>query len=120
MPQEDTVVNQPQQEAPERVHVQQPAAPAQHEGRRLELHGRQQQRTSGPSRQPAKTPAISMGINVQKPRYPEYAILSNRLQSFGDNWPDRLDLSPADMAACGFYYAGLCLVNCPSFVVLHF
>lgn len=45
-----------------------------------------------------------LGINFDKPRYPSYAVLSNRTASFSA-WPPYLRAG-REMAAAGFFYAG--------------
>ena len=45
-------------------------------------------------------------INVQKPKYTEYAVLATRINSFDDNWPKELELNPITMAEAGYYYTG--------------
>lgn len=46
-----------------------------------------------------------MGINFDRPKYPSYAILSERIKSFSD-WPASMTQTPRDMALAGFFYAG--------------
>lgn len=46
-----------------------------------------------------------MGINFDRPKYPSYAILSERVKSFSD-WPASMTQTPSDMALAGFFYAG--------------
>lgn len=46
-----------------------------------------------------------MGINFDRPKYPSYAILSERVKSFSD-WPASMTQKPRDMALAGFFYAG--------------
>lgn len=46
-----------------------------------------------------------MGINFDRPKYPSYAILSERVKSFSD-WPSSMTQTPREMALAGFFYAG--------------
>lgn len=46
-----------------------------------------------------------MGINFDRPKYPSYAILSERVKSFSD-WPANMTQTSRDMALTGFFYAG--------------
>ena len=47
----------------------------------------------------------SLGINIEKPRYPTYASLPVRISSY-QSWPSYLDQTPRDMGMSGFFYAG--------------
>lgn len=47
----------------------------------------------------------SLGICLEKPKYPKYASLPARISSF-DGWPSYLDQTPSEMAMGGFMYAG--------------
>ena len=47
----------------------------------------------------------SLGINIEKPRYPNYASLPVRISSY-QGWPSYLDQTPRDMGMSGFFYAG--------------
>lgn len=47
----------------------------------------------------------SLGINIEKPRYPTYASLPVRISSY-QGWPSYLDQTPRDMGMSGFFYAG--------------
>lgn len=71
---------------------------------------------AGPSTEPttSQAGAISessrsrfdpLGINFEKPKYPAYAVLTVRINTY-NGWPDYLDQSPRDMALAGFFYAG--------------
>lgn len=67
----------------------------------------------GGANPPAPTPAERLaqldplGINFDKPKYPAYAVYSNRLSSF-DGWPSHMAQTPRDMARAGYFYAGQC------------
>ena len=50
--------------------------------------------------------SFSLGISVQKPKYPQYAVLATRLPSFR-NWPKELGQKPEDLAKAGFVYEGI-------------
>nr|XP_034332381.1 uncharacterized protein LOC117691130 isoform X2 [Crassostrea gigas]XP_034332382.1 uncharacterized protein LOC117691130 isoform X2 [Crassostrea gigas] len=65
----------------------------------------------GGANPPSQTPAERLaqldplGINFDKPKYPAYAVYSNRLSSF-DGWPSHMAQTPRDMARAGYFYAG--------------
>ncbi|XP_061171127.1 baculoviral IAP repeat-containing protein 3-like [Saccostrea echinata] len=44
-------------------------------------------------------------INFERPKYPDYAILSKRISSFTE-WPPSKAQAPRDMALAGFFYDG--------------
>ncbi|KAK3100205.1 hypothetical protein FSP39_016263 [Pinctada imbricata] len=46
-----------------------------------------------------------LGISIEKPRYPQYAVLATRLSSFR-NWPEHLRQRPEELAKAGFLYEG--------------
>lgn len=47
-----------------------------------------------------------LGIQIQKPRYHAFSILSSREESFqNEEWPHH-QLRPQQMADCGFFYEG--------------
>lgn len=50
------------------------------------------------------TPA-DLNICVEKPKFPNYALLSKRLDSF-DNWPFGYLVKPLDLAEAGLVYSG--------------
>lgn len=45
------------------------------------------------------------GINVDRPRFPSYAILAVRISSY-TNWPAAMTQTPRDLALAGFFYVG--------------
>ncbi|OPL32917.1 inhibitor of apoptosis, partial [Mytilus galloprovincialis] len=47
----------------------------------------------------------SFGIDLDNPRYPNYAALQVRISSF-QGWPSYLDQTPKQMATAGFLFAG--------------
>ncbi|VDI35401.1 baculoviral IAP repeat-containing protein 2/3 [Mytilus galloprovincialis] len=47
----------------------------------------------------------SLGINIDKPKYPDYASLQVRISSY-QRWPSYLDQTPREMAVSGFFFAG--------------
>lgn len=47
----------------------------------------------------------SLGVNIETPRYPNYAPLQVRISSY-QGWPSYLDQTPRLMAMAGFLYAG--------------
>ncbi|CAG2244804.1 unnamed protein product [Mytilus edulis] len=48
---------------------------------------------------------LMMGICVDNPKYPKYAIRISRLDSF-KHWPTYLTQSPDEMATAGFFFTG--------------
>ncbi|KAK3099468.1 hypothetical protein FSP39_004935 [Pinctada imbricata] len=46
-----------------------------------------------------------LGISIEKPRYPQYAVLATRISSFR-NWPEHLHQKPEELAKAGFLYEG--------------
>ncbi|XP_063417741.1 baculoviral IAP repeat-containing protein 2-like [Mytilus trossulus] len=50
--------------------------------------------------------ALSMGVCLEKPKYPKYAIRTTRLSSFA-NWPSNLSQSPDELVTAGFFYTGI-------------
>lgn len=70
----------------------------------------------GGANPPSQTPAERLaqldplGINFDKPKYPAYAVYSNRLSSF-DGWPSHMAQTPRDMARAGYFYAGQCYLG---------
>ena len=55
--------------------------------------------------QPTRTNFDPLGINFEKPRYPTYAVLTVRINTY-NGWPTYLDQTPRAMAMAGFFYAG--------------
>ncbi|CAC5368149.1 BIRC7_8 [Mytilus coruscus] len=51
------------------------------------------------------TTSMSIGICLEKPKYPKYAIKTTRLSSF-DNWPLYLSQTPEELINAGFFYTG--------------
>lgn len=49
---------------------------------------------------------MTLGICLDKPKYPKYAVRRQRLDSF-QHWPPYLTQSPDEMALAGFFYAGI-------------
>ncbi|OPL21338.1 hypothetical protein AM593_05439, partial [Mytilus galloprovincialis] len=47
----------------------------------------------------------SLGIHLERPKYPNYACLTVRISSY-EGWPSYLDQSPRQMALAGFLFAG--------------
>ncbi|KAK3603523.1 hypothetical protein CHS0354_027938 [Potamilus streckersoni] len=48
----------------------------------------------------------TLGVCLEKPKYPHYSNLASRLESFR-GWPSHMKQKPADLAAAGFYYVGV-------------
>ncbi|WP_263081640.1 hypothetical protein [Endozoicomonas sp. Mp262] len=55
--------------------------------------------------EPSRSGVDTLGINFEKPRYPAYAVLTVRINTY-NGWPTYLDQTPRDMAMAGFFYAG--------------
>ncbi|XP_045195466.1 baculoviral IAP repeat-containing protein 7-A-like [Mercenaria mercenaria] len=53
-----------------------------------------------------RPPPIELGINVEKPKFPQYAVCSKRLESFA-LWPEYLPVKKEDMAEAGLVYTGV-------------
>ncbi|XP_046551212.1 E3 ubiquitin-protein ligase XIAP-like [Haliotis rubra] len=49
--------------------------------------------------------ADSLGIVINQPKYPQYALESTRLRSF-NVWPSQMKQKPADLAKAGLFYLG--------------
>ncbi|XP_071129053.1 baculoviral IAP repeat-containing protein 7-A-like [Mytilus edulis] len=49
--------------------------------------------------------STALGVCLDKPKYPKYAIRSVRLDSF-NHWPQYLTQSPEEMVTAGFYFTG--------------
>ncbi|KAK3578080.1 hypothetical protein CHS0354_006733 [Potamilus streckersoni] len=47
-----------------------------------------------------------LGIQIARPKFPQYAILSNRKESFG-TWPKYIPVQPDKLAEAGFIYGGV-------------
>ncbi|XP_063408068.1 baculoviral IAP repeat-containing protein 3-like [Mytilus trossulus] len=60
---------------------------------------------SSSSRQLTNNDISSLGIDLEKPRYQNYAVLQVRISSF-QGWPSYLDQTPRQMAIAGFLFAG--------------
>ncbi|CAC5403112.1 unnamed protein product [Mytilus coruscus] len=48
---------------------------------------------------------MNIGICLEKPKYPKYAIKTTRFSSF-TNWPSYLSQTPEDLVNAGFFYTG--------------
>lgn len=59
----------------------------------------------GPSPSERLAQLDPLGINFDRPKYPAYAVYSNRLSSF-DGWPSHMAQTPREMARAGYFYAG--------------
>lgn len=57
-----------------------------------------QSRTSQP-------PPQALGINVEKPKFPQYAVCTKRLESF-ETWPEYIPVSKNDLVEAGLVYTG--------------
>ncbi|XP_076084119.1 baculoviral IAP repeat-containing protein 3-like isoform X2 [Mytilus galloprovincialis] len=60
---------------------------------------------SSSSRQLTNNDISLLGIDLEKPRYQNYAALQVRISSF-QGWPSYLDQTPREMAIAGFLFAG--------------
>lgn len=48
----------------------------------------------------------TLGINLQNPKFPQYAVVSKRLDSF-KAWPEYLPLKPDVLVEAGLVYTGV-------------
>jgi hypothetical protein len=57
--------------------------------------------------EPKKVPSPSerLGIMMDKPKHPEYAIEASRLDTY-KAWPKRSVIMPTELAKAGFFYIG--------------
>lgn len=62
-----------------------------------------QQRTAQP-------PPDSLGINVEKPKFPQYAVCSKRMESF-ETWPEYIPVGKGELVEAGLVYTGESLMN---------
>ncbi|XP_053392326.1 baculoviral IAP repeat-containing protein 7-A-like isoform X1 [Mercenaria mercenaria] len=53
-----------------------------------------------------RPPPIALGINVEKPKFPQYAVYAKRMESF-DAWPEYLPVRKADLVEAGLVYTGV-------------
>ncbi|XP_053391856.1 baculoviral IAP repeat-containing protein 7-like [Mercenaria mercenaria] len=54
----------------------------------------------------ARPPPIALGINVEKPKFPQYAVYAKRMESF-DAWPEYLPVKKDDLVEAGLVYTGV-------------
>jgi len=52
--------------------------------------------------------AKALGIVTDKPKHPEYAIMTKRLESF-ETWPRSNPMRPQYLAEAGLVYTGKCM-----------
>ena len=48
----------------------------------------------------------AFGITQQKPKFPQYAVVSKRMESY-KNWPEYLPLTPDALVEAGLVYTGM-------------
>jgi hypothetical protein len=53
----------------------------------------------------ARPPPIALGINVEKPKFPQYAVYSKRMESF-ESWPEYIPVKKDDLVEAGLVYTG--------------
>jgi hypothetical protein len=53
----------------------------------------------------ASPPPLACGINVEKPKFPQYAVYSKRMESF-ENWPEYIPVKKDDLVEAGFVFTG--------------
>ncbi|XP_053396402.1 E3 ubiquitin-protein ligase XIAP-like isoform X3 [Mercenaria mercenaria] len=53
-----------------------------------------------------RPPPIALGINVEKPKFPLYAVYSKRLESF-EAWPEYLPVDKIDLVDAGLVFTGV-------------
>jgi hypothetical protein len=58
----------------------------------------------------SKPPPSVLGINVEKPKFPQYAVISKRKESF-ESWPEYLPVKMEDMIEAGLVYTGKILIS---------
>ncbi|XP_062596293.1 baculoviral IAP repeat-containing protein 7-like [Saccostrea cucullata] len=46
-----------------------------------------------------------LGIVIERPRYPSYAVMATRVSSY-QQWPSHLTQTPRDLSLAGFFYVG--------------
>lgn len=76
-------------------------------------NGKTQEENNTPSRTQFSSLNVrsnSMGVCLDKPEYPNYAVRTTRLSSF-QRWPSYLTQSPEDLAIAGFFYTGKYLAS---------
>ncbi|CAC5379793.1 BIRC7_8 [Mytilus coruscus] len=49
---------------------------------------------------------MNMGICLEKPKYPKFAVRTTRLSSFA-NWPSYFSQTPDELVTAGFFYTGI-------------
>ncbi|XP_053396381.1 baculoviral IAP repeat-containing protein 7-like [Mercenaria mercenaria] len=54
----------------------------------------------------SRPPPIALGINVEKPKFPQYAVYSKRLESF-EAWPEYIPVDKIDLVDAGLVYTGV-------------
>lgn len=62
-------------------------------------------RTNGINNKPRPTPT-ALGINVEKPKFPQYAVSSKRLESF-ETWEEYIPVKKTDLVEAGLVYTGV-------------
>ncbi|XP_045195485.2 baculoviral IAP repeat-containing protein 2-like isoform X2 [Mercenaria mercenaria] len=58
------------------------------------------------SQQVSRPPPIALGINVEKPKFPQYAVYSKRLESF-EAWQEYIPVEKLDLVEAGLVYTGV-------------
>ena len=53
----------------------------------------------------SRPPPIGLGINVEKPKFPHYAVFAKRMESF-ESWPEYLPVKKDDLVEAGLAYTG--------------
>ncbi|XP_053396554.1 baculoviral IAP repeat-containing protein 2-like isoform X2 [Mercenaria mercenaria] len=54
----------------------------------------------------SRPPPIALGINVEKPKFPQYAFVPKRLESYKE-WPEYIPIDKADLVEAGLVYTGV-------------
>ncbi|KAL4232539.1 Protein DETOXIFICATION 47 [Mactra antiquata] len=54
----------------------------------------------------SRPPPEMLGINVERPKFPQFAMMNKRLESF-DTWPEYLPVAVKDLVEAGLVYTGV-------------
>ena len=54
---------------------------------------------------PKSADSDNLGISVSAPKYPQYAVMTKRLESFKE-WPTNVGIKPELLAEAGLVYTG--------------
>lgn len=54
----------------------------------------------------AKATVKEFGINLDKPKHPDFAVLSVRIKTYENKWSEDLRQTPKELSLAGFFYGG--------------